>query len=490
MIRLKVRQRIRVSTTKRRNALAVLGIKEKAPPREEGPVILQRSEFTAARMITKAWTQHTMHPEQARLWTTNKRFAFVPAGRGSGKTEIAKRRLVRFLPVRKPWDDPRYFYTAPTYPQAKRIAWNSLQKLIPKGWIRPGGINHSDLCITTIWGSELWVVGLDKPQRIEGLQWDGGVIDESSDIKPKTFDLSIAPSLTWRDGWCWRIGVPKRYGVGAAEFRAGFEAAKKGELPDTDGFTWSSEEVLPASAIAWAKGHLDMKDYLEQFCANWVSAGGAIFYAFDEEINKRPCSYNPSLPLMIGSDFNVDPMAWVICHRYIDPATGGDYLEVIDELFMRDANTYQALTVLYERYGHHRGGFEFYGDATGRARKTSAVTSDYGIIQSDIRFADLGRTIHYTSANPPQADRFAAMNALIRTADGKRRFFVNPNCKHLIDDLNTRTYKPGTREAQDEGDQGHITDALGYIIHRLWPIRIPLDAVVSRVGTQAQGVEQ
>jgi hypothetical protein len=222
---------------------------------------------------------------------------------------------------------------------------------------------------------------------------------------------------------------------------------------------------------------MDMKDYLEQFCAQWVNAGGAIFYAFDEQRNKRPCSYNPQLPLIIGSDFNVDPMAWVVCHIYLDPAGdhSKDKIEVIDELWLRDSNTYDALTTLLERYEGHKGGFEFYGDATGKARKTSARVSDYGIIQTDERFGELGRTIHYLMSNPPQADRFAATNAMICTANKSRRLFVDPHCKHLIDDLNTRTYIPGKREAQDKGDQGHITDALGYIIYRLWPIRIPLD---------------
>jgi len=35
-----------------------------------------------------------------------------------------------------------------------------------------------------------------------------------------------------------------------------------------------------------------------------------------------------------------------------------------------------------------------------------------------------------------------------------------------------RTYKEGTRDVADEGDIGHITDALGYPIHKLFPIRI------------------
>jgi hypothetical protein len=41
----------------------------------------------------------------------------------------------------------------------------------------------------------------------------------------------------------------------------------------------------------------------------------------------------------------------------------------------------------------------------------------------------------------------------------------------LIEDLETRSYKAGTREPADGKDQGHASDALDYIVHRIWPIR-------------------
>ena len=166
-------------------------------------------------VLDATWKPLRHHPVQAELWTCPARFVAVAAGRGSGKTELAKRRLIRYLPVRKPWPDPRYFYGAPTEKQAKRIAWNDLNKLCPRQWVKE--IKLSELTIVTVFGSSLTVVGLDQPQRIEGVQWDGAVIDESCDIKPGTFALNVLPALLHREGWCWRIGVPKRRGIGAAE---------------------------------------------------------------------------------------------------------------------------------------------------------------------------------------------------------------------------------------------------------------------------------
>lgn len=82
------------------------------------------------------WHRLLPHPEQTRLWTDGKRFAVVPAGRRSGKTEISKRRLVIGLPEKKKWSDPRYFAAAPTREQAKRVYWNDLKALVPKRWVK------------------------------------------------------------------------------------------------------------------------------------------------------------------------------------------------------------------------------------------------------------------------------------------------------------------------------------------------------------------
>jgi len=418
-------------------------------------------------MLTKRWNPFKPHPVQRALWRCSSRFVAVPAGRGGGKTELAKRRLVRFLPVRKEWGDPRYFYGAPTHEQAKRTAWRDLKALTPKDWI--AHVSESELSIETIFGSMILVVGMDKPQRIEGVQWDGCVLDESCDQKPKVFELNVLPALVWRHGWCWRIGVPKRAGVGAREFRQFSEDAATGKIENAATFTWPSEDIVPHDTLRWAQQNLDPKDYNEQFNACWETAGGGIFYAFDEEFNVRPCAYDSSRPIVVGSDFNVDPMSWVIGHAY------PDRVEWVDEIFKRDTNTRATLDILWGRYSSHKSGFQFFGDATGAARKTSASKSDYKQILNDERFKKAGRSVHYPRSNPRVADRFAGCNAMFLNAAGDRRAFVDPRCKRLIDDLRVRHYKPGTSEVNDSGDIGHMTDAMGYVVSRLFPIRVEVE---------------
>ncbi len=429
-----------------------------------------------------AWTDFTPYRTQQQVQTCDARFIYVPAGRGSGKTEIAKRRLVMALAEPKPWPDPRYFYIADTTSHAKSIAWDSFLDLIPSEWIAgEPKLSLNCLSIQTVFGSSLHLMGAHRGTRrslpYEGRQWDGGVMDESSDIPPGVFDLVIVPGLTWRKGWCWRIGVPKRFGVGGNEFRRMFEEAAAGTLADSAGFTWPSWAVVPPEALEYARNSLDPKDFREQFGASWETAGGGIFWAFDPHQNIRPCPYQPRACLSVSCDFNVDPMAWVIGHRY------RDRMEWIDEIFLHDTNTRRTLDVLWGRYSDHQGGWEFFGDPSSRARKTSASFSDYAAITEDRRFAMApgGRRVYIPRGPPRLADRFAACNAMFLNAAGVRRMFIAPQCTHLIDDVGNRHYKPGQTEPNDQNDLGHMTDAMGYLVHRVWPIIIMQANIVPTV---------
>jgi len=417
-------------------------------------------------MLTPAWTQLRYHPQQSELWRTPARFVAVRAGRGSGKTELARRRVVRYLPVQKPWPDPIYFYALPTFAQAKRVAWRPLKQLIPPEWITK--ISETELTIETVFGSTLYVVGMDKPQRYEGVQWDGGVIDESSDQKPGVFKLSFLPALSHREAWCWRIGVPKRTGAGAKDFREAFSEWATPDDPTTAAFTWSSDTILPPNEIAWAKSHLDDRDYNEQYGGVDEELGGLIYHAFSSANVTDRAEYVPHAPIVVGSDFNVSPMAWVIGQVH------GDELFIFDEIFLRNTNTQQTLDELHKRYGKHMAGWEFYGDAAGQSRHTSASRSDYIQIKNDGRFFD--SRVYYPKANPRRVSRWSAVNRMFRAADGRRRCFINPRCHRLIHDLEMRARRPGSDEPDDHADIGHISDALGYIVHRLWPISLNVTA--------------
>jgi hypothetical protein len=74
-------------------------------------------------------------------------------------------------------------------------------------------------------------------------------------------------------------------------------------------------------------------------------------------------------------------------------------------------------------------------------------------------------------AAPHVKDRMEAVNARCQTADGKHHLFVDPECRHLIADLEQVTVPMLTMSAEKAKHPmlTHISDAFSYGIHREWP---------------------
>ncbi|MBI5599195.1 MAG: hypothetical protein HY890_05590 [Deltaproteobacteria bacterium] len=380
----------------------------------------------------------------------------VPAGRRSGKTELAKRKLVASLPVRKKWGDPRYFAAAPTRDQAKRIFWKDLKALAPGRWIRR--IYESDLCITTRFGSEVWVVGLDKPQRMEGTPWDGGVLDEYANMKPGAWTENIRPALADRAGWCWFIGVPE----GLNHYRDLADYARSGTDGDWGFYTWRSSDILPPEEVEAAKRLLDPRTFRQEFEASFEGSSGRVYYAYRGEVHQvLSAGMDAKLPVVICCDFNVDPCVWELAQ------TDGREVRVLDEVVMRDTNTVEMCKEVLRRYGGHKAGFIVYGDAAAAARST-AGKSDYALM-SELGFKrqSVGR------ANPAVKDRVNAVNSILCNTNGEARLTHHPRCRYLKRDFETVTWAEGASEIDKrDGDRTHASDALGYFIAAEFALRL------------------
>lgn len=417
------------------------------------------------------WRALRFHPVQAQYWQYTGRFAAVVAGRRSGKTDISRRKLILQLPIKKEWPNPIYFYVLPTFAQARRVVWYDLVSMIPESWLIKDGANKSELSFTTIFGSKLYIVGADKPHRLEGNPADGVVIDESSDQKPDLFQRTILPMLADREGFCYRIGVPKRSGIGRVEYRDFYNKGMEGN-PNHRSFYWKSADVLPAEEIELLKSQMDPVEYAEQMEAVWQDIGSSVYYNFaslrnvSDEKSIPLLQYDPTLPIYVGCDFNVDPMCWTIGH-FVDGK-----LYIFEELLLRNANTPGTLDFLFNRYANHLAGWFFYGDAAARARKTSATRSDYLTIKNDARFGQ--KKVYFPKRNPNVRDRIASVNRAFKNAKGDIHCYIHQRCKRLISDLQMVSFKEGTTDLEDYRgtDIGHTVDSFGYLVHSLMPIKL------------------
>lgn len=161
--------------------------------------------------------------------------------------------------------------------------------------------------------------------------------------------------------------------------------------------------------------------------------------------------------LLVGMDFNVDPMSACVAYR------AADQLHVFDEIEIFDSGTEEMCQTLKAKWPGR--GFKIYPDPAGQQRRTSAPVgqTDLSILRK------YGFQVNAPPSAPPVVDRVNEVNALALNGDGVRNLFVNPRCRKLIAGLTKMVYKPGT-SIPLKGKLDHMPDALGYLIHQEFPI--------------------
>jgi len=384
----------------------------------------------------------------------------VPAGRRSGKTEICKRILIKALfdshpwsvDYRKPefngntWDDPHFFAAAPTRDQAKRIWWNDLKRMIHRDYV--ANISETELRITTKWKADLTVVGLDRPERIEGTPWDGGVIDEIANVgNPNTWTAHIRPSLADRNGWAILIGVPDMESPGQVAYKNMVDYAKSGVDPEWDCFSWPSSDIVDPKEIESARRTMDEQMFLQEFGGQFVLASGLAFPSFDlkTHVNDTEAVYDHLLPICLSFDFNVNPFCFgVLQHRRGDRPVRP---RIIREFRLSDSDTNVACNAFLEWYDslqYKPPSLSVYGDASGGARDSTSGTTDWLIIQKALK--NLQPRFEVPSANPPIKDTVNAVRARLRNAMGEVGIVINSQARQLISDFQSALWPSDLEE--------------------------------------------
>jgi hypothetical protein len=409
------------------------------------------------RNWTPRWVELRPHAEQIRLWNDQTRFKVVPAGRRSGKTELAKRRLIEHLFRKTVHGRPgRYFAAAPTRDQAKRIFWDDLKALLPRKWTRL--VSESDLRLVTTGGAQLWVQGLDVPERIEGSPWDGCVIDELANCRPGVWDAHIRPALADRRGWAWLIGVPDMNSPGQAEYEQLARVAQSGVDPEWAYFSWPSADILPPEELESARRRLDPRIFEQEYLGKFVIARGKAFADFDPKVHVLAAPYDPALPICWSLDFNIDPM----CSGVIQQWRGE--VRVIDELTLPDTSTQVACEIFLERARGAKwdlANLTIYGDASGSARDSTSGVSDWYIVANALK--SLSPSFRVPRSNPAIKDSINALRARLRSADGSIGLRIDPRCRRLIQDLATAIW-PGNLDGH------HALAWLRYFVAAAYPI--------------------
>ncbi len=414
------------------------------------------------------WYPLKDHPVQLALVAAVSegiRFPLVPAGRRSGKTERFKRFVVKQASAYA----GMYFAAAPTHAQAKKIFWDDL-KAFTLCCMHSRRPSESDLIIYLDNGSEIHVIGLDKPQRIEGIPWTGGGIDEFADIKPDAWEANILPALntvnpTMPDyrAWCWLLGVPD----GLNHYYDLCMQAESGNDPNFRVFHWKSAEILPADVMDAMKRAMSAKQFKQEFEASFETASGRIYEDYSKA-NTTNAAIEPHEQLMWMHDQNFTPLSSAIGVRRND----GKDLYLLDEIVLISAVSKQSAAEFVDKFKDHKNKHVLiYGDPAGKAGEKHGHASDYTDIEGVLKANGWTYTRKVKPAHPSIKDRQNAVRAKILTASGETSLFINPvTAPWCHKGLSTVQLQMGSTFQEDQkNDYQHITTAIGYCIDVEWP---------------------
>src|ERR1700674_604935 len=331
-----------------------------------------------------------LKPPQWKVFLNDQRFRVLVAGRRFGKTFLALVELCQAAwgPGRKVW------YVAPTYKQAKRIAWKTLKQMTKPYWASTP--SETDLTIELVCGGTISLRGADNYDSLRGDGLDFIVLDEYASMNREAWTEVLRPALSDREGHALFIGTPR----GRNHFFELYEASQ--DQPHWARFMFTTEDGgrVSLKELESATHELDERTYRQEYQASFENLGvGIAYYAFDRQHSVRDLHHDPSLPLFWSLDFNMNPLCSVlgqIVHGRV---------HILDELILPNSTTLAACEEFLERTRKWTTAPELpvlpqdhavleeiltrlkplplnvyvHGDATGEQRKTSASRTDWQI---------------------------------------------------------------------------------------------------------------
>lgn len=412
---------------------------------------------------------------QGQIFNDAARFMVIVCGRRFGKTTTLLIKLFQQA-CKRPG---LYGYFAPTYKQAKLIAWTILKVIVPPHY-RLGRPNESELKIVLKNGAIIQLFGMDNAENLYGIKLAAGICDEYDQMKKDAVDNVLRPATSDTRGPLWYCGTPDATRGQIKDLFNQVQLDKK-EGKRKDWGVWKFKSIdggyIDADEIAAAKEELDERTYRQQYEATFETAEGKVYYAFDFDTHvQQSAEYDPKLPVRMFWDFNVDPfcIGFAQAHPVLNERREvKDFkVRVFDELVIRNSNTPEMLREFKKKawFINHKTGLVVYGDASGNSRSTKSSLSDYQIIQDALKGVP-GFDLRVKEANPDVKDRTACVNSKLKSFDGVVDMTINPRCKWLIKDLMDVTRKQGTNDIDKTNpDRTHSSDGLGYFIEYEYPI--------------------
>jgi len=218
---------------------------------------------------------YTPHENQVKMIADPSRFKVIRCGRRFGKTTYAVNKIfIASLLV----ENGTFWYVAPTYKQAKQIAWrmfvnlyrNNDKKIFAK---LP---NETQLTIFLSNGTFIEIKGADNEDSLRGVGLNGTVLDEYPLMKPNVWQEIMRPMLADYAGWADFIGTPKGYN----HFYDLEMRALKNKLWSTFHFSTYDNPYITKEEIEQAKQEMTDDYFSQEFLAEYRKFTGLVYKEF------------------------------------------------------------------------------------------------------------------------------------------------------------------------------------------------------------------
>ena len=207
---------------------------------------------------------------------------------------------------------------------------------------------------------------------------------------------------------------------------------------------------------------------------NWnmqLKMGGEFYKCFELDKHIGTIKYDPTQPLHISWDENVNP--YLPCGIF---QIKDKHITMIDEIAgVNPRNTIKAVcNELKRKYPNHSSGMFLYGDATAKKQdvKMEKGHNFYHLIMSEL--SEYKPKNRVTNSNPSVLMRGNWINTILENELEGITITIGENCKMTINDfVNVKESADGTKSKEKETDPttkvqfqkyGHFTDLFDYMI--------------------------
>lgn len=382
-------------------------------------------------------------PSQGIVADDRHRFRVVCCGRRWGKTTLA----VEEMKGRALFTKANIAYIAPTYQQARDIAWETLKKEMRGAFLTDPNESRLEMKIRNTKGEESMISlrGWESIDSLRGLSFDMLIIDEVAMMRNfwTNWEEVVRPTLTDRKGEVMFISTPKGFNHFYELFNMELDKEKGNEYKSFH-FTTYDNPHLDAIEVDKARQEITETRFAQEYLADFKKVEGLVYKEFERTRHLYDrLAEDKHYDFIGGVDFGFNNPAAVV---HVKRDTNGVYF--VDNEWYQTKRTENQIAdyVLSCKFN------KVYPDP----ENPSAI---FLLSQKGVNIREVIK------------NKDSVKNGINKVRDlfKQNKLMINKRCMNLITELEAYCY-PDSKEGGNEDENpikenDHLLDALRYIVY-------------------------